>query len=629
VETDTTPYGMDTDAPSLCADYEQPETADPQEPEPALTSEDLHAVYRSLLSAGDTKAAAKLQWDIALANENLIWWWARRLWRRWTPHSLRVQDLAHYGMFGMLRAVEKYRPSFQTKLSSYAGWWIRRSIDSAVFENGPTIRIPEYRINQKALIDAVTLELLDRGEEPSLERIARELNTRENQRCRERTDRKPKVWTAGAVDEVNLATLQLFSSLDQSAYGDSSEELHSYIAPSADEDRHDTERSAPLLRQGFNAIVASSGLSERDKLILELYFYAESRDKATVARLFGVTKQKFGAMLGDFLEQFPELFKLANAQDSDFLTIIDFANLPESQRRLLQQHYCASAAAPKQPEAIPDKLKRVLGLFEKEHSSLYAIVSRRPDLMDQLLRFAQWPPAHRMMLGVFFSRGDLKKQDIATLCNVSRERVRQIIDDFSRKHRGPLSRLFMGDFESAQEVCEKHVQQLFTQRESAITAWLKKNRLAKSTPFLKMVFIERLPRKTIAERCGGLQPGTMTNRLTRAAERLAAAPAEVLPFFCNGIVSLSPREILARQMWELLEPAVRDAFRSRLAAAEQAVFDARLALGGSRMTLRELCGALAKKHASDVAGIFDPILNNFFETASQHIKKQPVRQTAA
>ncbi len=623
MEADTTLYVLDAPPAAPRRSYEALETADPKEPEPPLKSEDMHAVYRSLLSDGDVKAAAKLQWDIALANENLIWWWARRLWHRWTPHSLTVQDLAHYGMFGMLRAVEKYRPSFETKLSSYAGWWIRRAIDSAVFENGPTIRIPEYRINQKARIDAVTLELLEQGREPSLERIARELNAREDLRCRERPERKRRTWTAAAVDEVNQATLQLFSSLDQSAYGDASEELHSYIAPAVGDNLQDSARSEPLLRQGFSAIVEASGLSRRDKLILELFFYAEPRDKATVARLFGVKKQQFGAMLGDFLEQFPDLFKLANAQEGDFTSVIRFANLPESRRRILQLQYGPGCADRQPPISAPDHAAKAIALFEKEFAVLHEALRSQPELMGQLLRFSQWPADDRMMLGVFFSSGDLKKQDIATLCNVSRERVRQIIDDFSRKHRGPLSRLFMGDFESAQEICEKYVRQRFARCEKDIDAWLKKNKLAKSAAFFKMVYIERLPRKTIAERCGGLKPGTMTNRLKRAAERLATAPAVFRPFFCSGIVSLSPREILARQTWEFLDEPVRDAFRTGLGSTEQAVFNARLALEGSQKTLRELCGALAKKYASEVAGIIDPVLERFFDTAAAHINKRP------
>lgn len=602
------------------------QSGDPSEPEPPLSSESLHADYLACLRAGDTKKASKIQWDIALANENLIWWWARKLWHRWTPHSLTVQDLAHYGMFGMLRAVEKYQPGFETKLSSYAGWWIRRAIDSAVFENGPTIRIPEYRINQKAQIDAVTLELLDQGLEPTLERIARELNSREEHRSLERPERKRKRWTPETVDEVNLVTQQLFSSLDQSAYGEDSEALHSYIAPEGAEDQHETLHTAPFLHQGFSSIVDSAGLSERDKMILELFFYGESRDKATVARLFGITKKKFGSILGDFLERFPELFKLANAQDSDFLNIIRFANMSERQRVALHGHYSAGgdAVPPDHKMHAPaqKEIDQALAAFTRECAGLHAIVEQRPGIMDDLQGFARCAQDYRMMLGVFFCRGDLKKQDIAVLCNVSRERVRQIIDDFSRRHRGPLSRLFMGDFESAQEVCEKYVQQRFRRLAKDIETWFIRNKLAKSADFLKMVFIERLPRKDIAERCGGLKPGTMTNRLTRAAQRLRSAPAEFMPFFCDGITGFSPREILARQMWEFLRDDERETFRHTLDDSERKVFESRLGLGGRQLTLRELCGSLGKKHASDIAGIIDQILHNFFDTAADCIKKR-------
>jgi RNA polymerase sigma factor (sigma-70 family) len=623
VQTDATLATMDTDATILCGTCEPEEHIDPQEPEPGLAGENLYAAYRACRNAGDTQAARKLQWEIALNNENLIWWWARKQWHRWRPYSMSVQDLAHYGMFGMLRAIEKFQPSFETKLSSYAGWWIRRSIDSAVFENGQTIRIPEYRINQKAQIDAVTLELLERGQEPSIDNIARELNTREDIRCRERPERKRKLWTAEAVDEVNLSTLQMFSSLDQGAYSDSSEELHSYMV-SAPETPDSPARAAPLLREGFSAIVDAAELSDRDRLILELYFYAESRDKATVARLFGITKKTFGALLGSFLEDFPELFKLANAQDSDFLSIIRFAHLPERHRNIMRDHYAGDAekqAPCPGRDTNSHTVHQITTRFEQEYSDLHAVLRKRPALMHSLLQFAQWPADHRMMLGVFFCRGDLKKQDIAVLCNVSRERVRQIIDDFSRRHRGPLSRLFMNDFESAQELCEKYIRQRFKAVEKTIDTWLKKSKLSKSAAFFKMIYIERLPRKTIAERCGGLRPGTMTNRLQRAAERLRTAPADVLPFFCNGIVGFSPREILARQTWGFLPHAAQEQFLRTLDSDEKKIFSARLALDDRQHTLRELSEILDKKHASDIAGIIDQILHNFFDAAAEHIQQ--------
>jgi hypothetical protein len=72
----------------------------------------------------------------------------------------------------------------------------------------------------------------------------------------------------------------------------------------------------------------------------------------------------------------------------------------------------------------------------------------------------------------------------------------------------------------------------------------------------------------------------------------------------------------------VLDETARSAFISSLGRSEQQVFNARLALAGSQKTLRELCGALSKKHASEVSGIVDPVLEGFFDAAAAHIKKR-------
>jgi RNA polymerase primary sigma factor len=58
--------------------------------------------------------------------------------------GLGLQDLIEEGNLGLLRAVEGFDPSMNTRFSTYASYWIKQSIKRAVINSGKTIRLPAY-----------------------------------------------------------------------------------------------------------------------------------------------------------------------------------------------------------------------------------------------------------------------------------------------------------------------------------------------------------------------------------------------------------------------------------------------------------------------------------------------------
>jgi len=93
--------------------------------------------------------------------------------KRYNGRGLSFQDLIEEGNIGLIKAVERFRPSKGCKFSTYATYWIRQTIDRAIANQANTVRLPIHISTDMFKVNRAEKELfaaLDR--EPNVAEVA-------------------------------------------------------------------------------------------------------------------------------------------------------------------------------------------------------------------------------------------------------------------------------------------------------------------------------------------------------------------------------------------------------------------------------------------------------------------------
>lgn len=102
---------------------------------PLLTPEEVFELaYR--MHEGDLNAREKL----IESNLRLV----INIAKHYKNYGVPFLDLIQEGNIGLMRAVEKFNPSYNYRFSTYATWWIKFAIRKALSDQGKLIRIPNY-----------------------------------------------------------------------------------------------------------------------------------------------------------------------------------------------------------------------------------------------------------------------------------------------------------------------------------------------------------------------------------------------------------------------------------------------------------------------------------------------------
>jgi RNA polymerase sigma factor for flagellar operon FliA len=185
--------------------------------------------------------------------------------------GMDYEDLAHQGLMGLIEAVDHFNPDFSAQFSTYASLRIRGRVLDYLRTSDWMSRTARkrYRMIQKS-VNALWVENM---REPTDEELAAHLGT-----------------TVEEVQRGLADSNRLLVSLDTMMDADTSEEgsLHESLRDENQEDPADLVEQGSVIAEMADAI---QNLSERDKLILSLYYNDELTLKE-IGKVLDITESR-------------------------------------------------------------------------------------------------------------------------------------------------------------------------------------------------------------------------------------------------------------------------------------------------------------------------------------------------
>jgi RNA polymerase primary sigma factor len=195
--------------------------------------------------------------------------------KKYRQYGSSFLDLIQAGNVGLIRAVDKFDYSRGNRFSTYATWWIRRSVLRFLNQKERTIRLPNYLSNRLRKVRHVTRDLSQQlGRQPTLDEIS------------EHVEQTP--------DELRqlIDYARLPISLDKPVGDDGETELLNFVENDS-EPTPFTSVQQTMLEEDIE--FALDELSEREASIIKLRFGLEGNRSHTLKELgeiFGVTRER-------------------------------------------------------------------------------------------------------------------------------------------------------------------------------------------------------------------------------------------------------------------------------------------------------------------------------------------------
>jgi RNA polymerase primary sigma factor len=243
--------------------------------EPVLTAQQQKDLARAMRRATNNEAREQARSELIRANLRFAFSVAKQYQNRGVP----LGDLVSEANAGLVRAADKYDPDVGVNFISYAVWWIRQALHSAVQRQGRTVQVPLNR--------AADLSRVSRAQEVLRQKLSRE----------------PYEAEIATVANLSLdvtrglvALLQPTRSLDEPAIsGDPGRTLGETLVLDRGEDEDVLPGGVESDSRREAIARALQVLAPRDRRVLTLYFGLEGNRPMTlqeIARELNVTRER-------------------------------------------------------------------------------------------------------------------------------------------------------------------------------------------------------------------------------------------------------------------------------------------------------------------------------------------------
>jgi RNA polymerase primary sigma factor len=123
---------------------------------PTLTPEEERSLLKLVQNGADNEVKREATKKLILGNLRFV----ISVARKYQGRGLGLLELINEGNLGLFKAAERFDDSKDVKFISYAVWWIRQSIQKALFEHVGAVRIPP---NKLALVNRFKKALVANG----------------------------------------------------------------------------------------------------------------------------------------------------------------------------------------------------------------------------------------------------------------------------------------------------------------------------------------------------------------------------------------------------------------------------------------------------------------------------------
>ncbi len=184
--------------------------------------------------------------------------------RKYSSYGLPIDDLIHEGVLGIMHALEKFDTSKDFRLSTYASWWIRASIQDYILKNWSVVRTGSTA-SQKALFF-------------NLKKIKQQINDVSREFMgQEEINKVSNMLNVKSIEVQNMESRLTGGDLylNQKVDHDSDNDLMSLLADDREnpEETYEDFNDKKIKKNYINQAIDS--LNEREKIIIRLRKFRE------------------------------------------------------------------------------------------------------------------------------------------------------------------------------------------------------------------------------------------------------------------------------------------------------------------------------------------------------------------